>query len=451
MAPGQPKINAAQYLFPFDIIEVALQKWKADGMKIFSLGEENKPKERAELAERVLQEAKTTAEQLRRKGIPLKIICPKKARDAIWETCKLVRKELGNHQLADDVETILLGPIPEQLAVLHRMQEPLNRLSNAIDNGNQEQFAAPLSELEHCNTQLSKINEEVGLKAKDHTVDVAGINGALVRGGGENDPARRRELFQSTNQGMRIWTIQCKHPVAPAGQRISPTEGEPVVQELLDSTEDGNEGALTTTGGNTDLSKPKGKIPRLSDFANSSEYALSGYNPLNEPQSRETSVGRIEWVRPVGHGHRFCLNRGTDINPLYFLSTGTKLGFSKYMPEPDYVLPRAKKDRKRTDFVEALARASMTFGENKSREMHYFLVLWKGSGAGAPNEKEWLTTAELSKYMPKSKIERLLEYTHFKIEDMTNLLDNAKRQGLHPDTGQPLTDAQKEDRPWLAN
>jgi len=166
-------------------------------------------------------------------------------------------------------------------------------------------------------------------------------------------------------------------------------------------------------------------------------------------QNGITVLGKVTEVQAVGEGYRAIVNVGTDNIPVYRILPGASFG--RGTCNELYETHAAKqtdgiKQRKGSDvrLIKAIVEVETNLERRTREPITKFLVAWKSLG-----EDTWVLRSDMIGMCGREYEERtrvgLLKDWHHNLE----YLKEMKHKGLHPETGKPLREDEKDITPWL--
>jgi len=172
---------------------------------------------------------------------------------------------------------------------------------------------------------------------------------------------------------------------------------------------------------------------------------------VRDESNGNTTFGKVETVRRVGRGTRVIVNRGTDENPYYESHPGGMFGngvAKEWLEKSLYnteELPRTS-IAKGMKILAHITVPRTSKKEQSRKQIQYYYV--------SSQQRTYIST--------RSTLIRLRGYSAEKLEEdekavdvasemLLGELDDFRRWGLHPDTGDKLTDQDRQDMPWLGN
>jgi len=177
--------------------------------------------------------------------------------------------------------------------------------------------------------------------------------------------------------------------------------------------------------------------------------------------SQKTELGWIVGGRKCGGlSSRHVVNVGTTINPVYKVIDGPTFGrglgpalVEKY-PLPTPKLPYESTERLASDIKQVRHVAISAPSANSDRRpVTYYCIRWKSD-----TQDYWLSRSELISFVGKAWLDRKDRSTNMPsrhdqmenaMESNLKCLQHCKANNLHPDTGKPLVESDRNDTPWL--
>jgi hypothetical protein len=177
--------------------------------------------------------------------------------------------------------------------------------------------------------------------------------------------------------------------------------------------------------------------------------------------SQKTELGWIVGGRKFGgHSSRHVVNVGTTKNPVFKVIDGPTFGrrlgpslVEKY-PLPTPKLPYDSTERIASDIKRVCHVAvSAPCANSDRRPVTYYCIKWKSE-----TQDYWLSRSELISFVGKAWLDRKDRSSNMPsrhdqmehaMENNLRCLQHCKENNLHPDTGKPLLESDRNDTPWL--
>ncbi|KAF1940461.1 hypothetical protein EJ02DRAFT_494717 [Clathrospora elynae] len=183
-----------------------------------------------------------------------------------------------------------------------------------------------------------------------------------------------------------------------------------------------------------------------------------------EYQNGVTEFGPMVAIRPCRTDNlrftRFIVNAGTTDRPHHKIIKGTELcpggaeALSKEKNKETNFNYRTRKElmRNTPGYLKTVGPCAVMprpegyaprSGSKPRRPDTYIRVMYKD------RQEEWLTRTEYVQLVGQSCAERHLKALVAKYQTRSNYMDECKKATLHPGTGLPLTQKDREEAPWL--
>lgn len=159
-----------------------------------------------------------------------------------------------------------------------------------------------------------------------------------------------------------------------------------------------------------------------------------------------TQVGKVMFVRAAGYGYRVFLNTGTAKKPYLIVLTGSDFprGFAKdWFENPKFKSESEQKKWKPSSFQskDYIQTGSVVHKGKKAPPAYIY-------GVADGNPVIW-TKSEFQARCGKKSAEREIETRCAIRERRAHKLEQARSQGVHPDTNVPLSPYDRQNTPWL--
>ena len=201
--------------------------------------------------------------------------------------------------------------------------------------------------------------------------------------------------------------------------------------------------------------------PTPSSIANVEDYIPTSFVPTSD-NPEITRYGKVEQVRRCGFGYRIIVNQGTEQKPLMKAITSSFLrrGLAKQLydmkPNESLSIKGRKGDQVKevmwmVEFPEPERKLGIDGVLRSKREpVRLWGITWKAEFAQGRPSNDVITHSDMCYLFGKRWATD--EMIQLKLRNQKNAawFEQLKAKGLHPDTKQPLTEADKRSHPWLA-
>ncbi|EKG13877.1 hypothetical protein MPH_08970 [Macrophomina phaseolina MS6] len=452
-AKKYPEVPETTYEYPWRELQGHIHAFKKLWQQFLDEKDESK-KER--LFDEIDQNCGLYALKMEKRGIPYKMIVTK-------EVVEALAKNYGTGK-GEKSRKAFTKATPNQLAVLRPAEEIIPKLIAHAKSGDAKKLEKDILEIESLNKALSKTNSGSGLRQDDHLLpleDFRSIHKVVISEEDDEDDksAAIIKLLGKISAKLLIgglpvqWMAGTQSKMAERGQQA-------YTSQLLryypdDKNSRGDYGSIT--GYNSDISAPR-RVKENNTSLRSRGKRSDTVTPKPKfsaffgPELMEAGItpyGKIVHIRKAGRGlYRACVNAGTNELPYYFMR-----------PSSDFPKGVLEKLYPKFGYLNELP------AETTSWDIMYATCVMTGEApaSGKRAAPQWLTVRTLQEpdvdYITtmsglgsirgQSQARKLRDGALRYMEEIKETLAYYKRENLHPETEQTLSESDRSEVPWL--